>query len=552
MKIVRTAPHEFDANLNFEEYGLDPFFAADSRIKEGGGSVSGRFKSGGDIWGAQLSYQDTGIVHPGEETPQGTPFRIETIREYRLRVKLSEDRTGEKKFTAHLRPRWKGMEAERKDGSTVEIPVPFLEGVNLRVQGSNIEFDRYHDLLKGAMNSLDINPKYFEEIHGSSNIQDAERYVRLHRDQSGPIHARDGPIWALGHVLENDRDGYRKIVQNDRDEHSKNLPGYYHTVTLDARRVQEAWPDHRLPKEIKHYYAREAHDRDGSDPLAHPKLGASYQSSQDTETFHFSEENLETLNRELEETVHSVLQAAGIDTSPGAGKPPEDRGTGVFVEDSYFDVELVDRPNPSIIDVAQVKQNQENIVIKYLADGISPVQREALRTLVTDGGQVSPKDISEENDRHLGSVYRALRELDELVERSYGEVALRSDHVAEMVHESLQEARDAYGRSARTMAKVKEAADKQYGEAMEKFVAWAERHGVDYRRDRAEQLEIEFPEDTHFKMKDGRLSGEIARLIRIGYDYWTQAGQDPAVFRTADIEIRNRNVQGLLVGRALR
>jgi len=43
--------------------------------------------------------------------------------------------------------------------------------------------------------------------------------------------------------------------------------------------MSEAWPEHDLPKEVKHYYAREAFQADPDDPLAHPKLGASYQVS---------------------------------------------------------------------------------------------------------------------------------------------------------------------------------------------------------------------------------------------------------------------------------
>jgi len=39
-------------------------------------------------------------------------------------------------------------------------------------------------------------------------------------------------IAGLAHLLENDRQGFRKLVQNDDDEQGRNLPGYYHTVTL--------------------------------------------------------------------------------------------------------------------------------------------------------------------------------------------------------------------------------------------------------------------------------------------------------------------------------
>jgi len=45
---------------------------------------------------------------------------------------------------------------------------------------------------------------------------------------------------------------------------------------------------------------------------------------------------------------------------------------------------------------------------------------------VTDGGQISPQDIEAATSNHVESVRRTLRRIDDLVQREYGEVALRS------------------------------------------------------------------------------------------------------------------------------
>ncbi|WP_449289581.1 DUF7845 domain-containing protein [Natrinema salaciae] len=37
MQLIETAPHEFAAHFLFAAHGLDPFFACDSRIKDGDG-----------------------------------------------------------------------------------------------------------------------------------------------------------------------------------------------------------------------------------------------------------------------------------------------------------------------------------------------------------------------------------------------------------------------------------------------------------------------------------------------------------------------------------
>jgi hypothetical protein len=283
MKTVALAPHEFHANLLFGADGLAPYFALDSTVKDAEGSKTAELLADGSRWKVRLSYQDSNIVHPGDQTPMGTDFRIQNIWEYRLKVMRhpDEDPIGKQSFTAHVAPRWPGMEGERKDGSRVEIPVPegCGEGVNVRVTGSNIKFSRYPYLLQQAAAVLGIAAQYFEQPHEFSNIQDAERYVRVHKDASGPVHARDGPLAAIGHLLEHDRAGYRKVVQNDDDEHGQNLPAYYHTATLGPRRIREAFPDHRLPKEVKHYYAKEARSLPDDHPLSHPRIGASLQSS---------------------------------------------------------------------------------------------------------------------------------------------------------------------------------------------------------------------------------------------------------------------------------
>lgn len=538
MKRIRTAPHEFDANLLFDEDGLKPYFAADAQVKDGGGSKVASFEHNGQRWTARLSYQVSNIVHPGDETPQGTPFALKSVKEYRLKIQRhgDEDDVGEQKFVAHIAPRWHGMQGERSNGERVEIPVPdgFHEGINVRVQGANIEFDRYPVLLQLGAEAIGINGWYFEHIHPFSNIQDAERYVRLDKDASGPVHARDGPLAALGHLLEGDRDGYRKVVQNDADSHGNKLPGYYHTTTLDPRRINEAWPDHNLPKEIKHYYAREALQADPDDPMAHPKLGASYQVSRWDETLRWS--SLDRLNRELEEAVHSVLDNAGLDSSTR-------NGGGQFFEDAYFDVEYHEPASqPTTLDLASIEQEQKSVVIEYLADGMTDVQLESLETLATDGGQVGPADIADEHDRHVGSVRRALRGLEELVERGYGEVGLRSDFIGQMVYQAIADARDAVKNAAKTAADA--AQTDRVSEAWAKFQAFCDRYGIDFRRrgdDATLDLGTVDPDDDP----------EVSYLVRQAYRLWTDADQNPRRFRAAAVAYRRPNGSGS-TGRAFR
>jgi hypothetical protein len=540
------APHEFDANLHFAENGLDPWFGADALVKDADGSRAAEFTHAGEQWVARLSYRDEGGLLPptGGVTDGGSRVEHETIREFSFKVARhpDEDPVGKQDFTAHMSPRWGGLHAEKDDGEVVEIPVPPTlqnDGLNLRIQGSNIEFTRYLDLFQTAARVLGFNARYFQEHEHTSNIMDAEKYARLHRDRSGPVHARDGPIASMAHLLEDDRTGYRKLVQNDNDEHGRNVQGYYHTATLDAQRLAEAFPGHQYPKEVKHYYAREAASLDASEALAHPKVGASLQHSllEREQTVRY--DDLVDLERELDQTVLSVLSDAGLDVAPG------DVGRSPYVEmDAYWTPSTSERgPDPIQLDLAHIRQEQESVVVRHLTDGLSPVQWESLSTLVADGGEVSPQDLADANDRHVGSVRRALRSMEELVSRKYGEVGLRSDYVAEMVHDAVQDAREATRTAVETSAKAIEAAERGASDAMAEWVAWCNRHGVDIRN-RADALEIDLGEFEGVTWSYNGMPTTVSHRLKTAFEKWEAAGQDPERFRQAVVKFRANGVEG--------
>lgn len=520
---IQPACHEYDANYIYDKFGLTPFFALDSVVKANSGTTKVPFKSNDERWTAQLRYQDSGVIPPDNgKTPSGVNWSLHEPREYRIDVERheSEDETGQQSFNCHVKPRWQGMTAEDDYGNIHQINIPddIEEAINIRVQGSNIHFLRYRHLIKDAFKALDINPKYVAKPHEHSNLGDGERYVRLPGNVSGPIHARDGPLVKMGHLLEHDRQGYRKLVQNDDDEHGNNLPGYYHTVTLAEKRIREAFPNHSLPKESKHYYARQALKLPDDHPLANPKVGASFQRSLHDEKYGVSDEELEQLIHELDQTVLSILNEAGINI----------HSTDEFIAEPYFDAELTeDGPQPISLDLTQVKHEQENIVVRYLSDGLSPVQWEAIETLVTDGGEIAPADIAERNDRHIESVYRALADMDDLVHREYSKVALKSDYIAEMVHEAVTEAQDAVKRAADTSAKAMHAAERGMDETMSAFIAWAARNGIDVNGKRDARMILRFNEKPSQKV--------LSRTLKFGLDRWRKVGLDEKRYREAQV-----------------
>jgi hypothetical protein len=188
--------------------------------------------------------------------------------------------------------------------------------------------------------------------------------------------------------------------------------------------------------------------RDSDDPLAHPKAGVSYQVSRWDDTLGADQEVLAQLQRELDRVLHAVLIDAGLNVAP-------DHESGPFVEDAHSDAEVTDGfDEPRTLDMAHIHDEQESVVLKHVKDGLSPVEWESLEVLVTDWGDVAPADIAEEKGRHVNGVRDALRRMDDLVQREYGSVSLRSTYVAGLVHDAVQRAEEAVRDAASASAKA--------------------------------------------------------------------------------------------------
>ena len=256
---IDPAPHEVSGNLIFTEHGLHPFYALDSIIKSNDGTVRATFEHGEERYRVELYYQDSGLA------PRDDPdFRLETVREFRLRVHAS-DETGERKVTFHIAPRWPGMQT--KEGK--EVPTPDIEGVNARMDGANIPIEEYPNLLQRAAESVGVHSKYFERehIHAYSNVFQFELYLRLNRDRSGAVFGLNSPMQRIFEHVEGT--GYRQLTEDNGK-----ADGYFHRAKFgsDGAQLLFAEPGHGYAKSIKHYHPE--HPRsDPSDPLYHPKVG---------------------------------------------------------------------------------------------------------------------------------------------------------------------------------------------------------------------------------------------------------------------------------------
>ena len=122
---------------------------------------------------------------------------------------------------------------------------------------------------------------------------------------------------------------------------------------------------------------------------------------------------------------------------------------------------------------------------------------------------------------------RALRRIDELVDREYGNVSLRSNYVAECVHEAVQEAREANKRAAKAGTQAIRSVERGLDEKTSAFLAWARQFGID----------VQDAGEARMLIRLGEIEATTwaQRRIREWYELWTAAKQNEQRFREAQI-----------------
>jgi len=123
--------------------------------------------------------------------------------------------------------------------------------------------------------------------------------------------------------------------------------------------------------------------------------------------------------------------------------------------------------------------------------------------------------------------------MDDLVDREYASVSLRSEYVAEMVHAAVDEAREGLERAAEATAKAMEAAERGLEETMSAFIAWAARHGVDVDDAREARMTLRF---------NGTVASDVGESIREGFRVWKDAGMPEQRYREARVRFGDGSI----------
>ncbi|MFP8952418.1 hypothetical protein ACLI4Z_05500 [Natrialbaceae archaeon A-arb3/5] len=480
-KFLRFQCHEFDGHFHIVRDGLTPYYALTDVRKNHDwgidGKPTGTFEADGETWRVCLDYDEQPIL------PWSDPsYKLETAYLYRIYFVCEDslddgeraDRSDRiKGGTITFRPRWPDMKRREKADSDgdgewsgpikdvngyMDLGVPYLDA---QVQGSNIDFDRYPFLLGEAAAAFGIPRRYLDEFHHTSNIVDAAVYVRLLRSESGPIYAADGPIARMHTLLESDRSGYRKHVEDNRER-----PGDYVTSVIDDSRAGMLIRGHEIGKEAKHYYMKDPESYDPDEFGYHPKLEVGYQTSVTEKTVYWERDDGELdrhdLRRELEELLVNLLDWGGLDETGGEQ----------YQEDAYFDPDDRDRRSLKLVDcpLPEIESEQEAAVMRLWGD-MNPSDRATVETLLADGGEVSPNDVSDETGYCYETILRAVDRLEGFVEHTYGQLEIKSDYAAQEMLRRVHSAEEQFRRSiGSTVMEVADTAQGVETDALDRFV----------------------------------------------------------------------------------
>ncbi|KAA9411231.1 MarR family transcriptional regulator [Haloarcula hispanica] len=489
----------------------------DSLIKEWGdrweteGKPTRDIEFNGETWATCFDYSESGL--DAWDNPE---FQIQNVREFQFYFVAKNSPTYEGKRadrdkrvkggTITVRPRWPNLTSDGKPVSVPDYGAPY---VDVQVQASNLPHEEYLTLVKRVMDAYGIAARYFDQPHPDSHIDDLAYYVRLYRENSGPLHAADGPIARAHTLIQGDRTGYRKHVEDNTK-----LPGYYVTATVEDEKAGELVRGHTLGKELKHYYPNEPQQYESDEAPYHPKFEVSYQTSRTEETVRW--DDLDDARRELEETILNCLDWCGIATSADSS---------VFVEfDPFWNVRDTTEARKFVkCPLPEIEDEQEHRVMKLWGD-MTTADRDVTEMLLTDGGTVSPKEAAEKTGHTYRTIRTVIDRLEGLIRHTYGEMELASKKIQQELLKRVRAAGDRF--------------EQEIGSAtMELADAAAERARSRWARVRREYAVSEVDAD------------DCRKLLKVGYtaDDLDEAEEIVRELRTAYTECVEANTYGVHV-----
>lgn len=521
-KTVGTQVHEIAGNLNYHGHGLSPYWYVSKLLFDHFDGYSGEMEKeiAGETWTVNLKYQKGGIAPRLSDS-------INADRLYEFRIGMFGN--GERKINYHIRPRFKDMrhyETGDPISSPFDRPNHPDEGVSIRFSGSNVEPAEYRDLLPESLRTLareagaPANVDYFQTPAESSNIDAMEVYLRIARQIAEKVTRNNGIMRRLSHLL-GDQKGAKAEFKIDNTE----IVGYHHTAQIGSESAGDLIPGHRLGKQIKHYHPQHVRDGEESDdPLYHPKVGVLFKKNLTGHTIPFSE--AVELRRELDELLINILEWSDVPTQPDST---------TFIGDKHFSGEAgpsiarYDDPTPTI------EARQDALILSVMRDMTDSSAR-LVETVSTDGAGRDYRDVADDADISISTLYRCLSEIEGVLASDRGEIGWCSSKVAEEISAIVDSTEYVIENAADRVAKLANTSVRQASSSA--FQNWMNKYA-------AEVAEVR--DDGEMVIRIGTLLSRVkstsrARLqdvLHEGLTAWNKQGRDAAEFRQARVRYKS-------------
>ncbi|TYT61795.1 DUF7845 domain-containing protein [Natrialba swarupiae] len=517
MSQVETTPHEVEGRWKWPDWGRGPYDALSSVML--GPPFEGHLELStevdGEPWQLQVSYSKSGFA---PRLSDG--INAERLYEWDI---VGRGR-GEKKASFNLSPRFPNMR-HWETGEPVNLPwekqIGDVEGVDVEYHTSNIEPDRGLELLPEFFAAIfehadeRVHSEYFRtEPHEASRMWAYERYVRITRNWAEKLSSA-GVLQKVTHYL-SDQEGVKAELHINNTE----VTNHQNRLFLDPASAGKLLPGHTYGRKFEIYQLRDPDAVSKDHPSYHPKIEVLVNKSMnDGEAWAWADRH--DVTEQIEETLLNALHWEDIPLGPD--------GNGVYVADDHFDavarddrVELYEDPTP------RLEAKTDHLLMTTLRD-MGDTARDVTETVATDGG-ATVDDLADELGKHPATIYRAIEDLDEILELDQGDVSFRVRKYRDELRALVESAEFALESFADRIQHVMGLAD--HIAESSPFQQWLAENGAEIDFDGDGEPKRVRIDTILSQLKYGSFEN-VQTIATEALEKWRKSGNDPALLRRA-------------------
>ncbi|SFC65455.1 hypothetical protein SAMN05444422_11353 [Halobiforma haloterrestris] len=519
MSQVETTPHEIEGRWKWPDWGRGPYDALSSVMlgPPFEGYLELDVEVDGELWHLEVSYSKSGFA---PRLSDG--INAERLYEWDIRGRGR----GERKASYNISPRFPNMR-HWETGEPVNLPwenqVGEVDGVDVEFHTSNIEAERGLELLPEFFAAIfehageRIHSEYFRtEPHSASRMWAYERYVRIRREWAEKL-ASAGVLQKVVHHL-SDLEGVKAELHLDNRE----VVNHQNRLFLNPRSAEELLPGHTYGRKFEIYQLADPDAVSKDHPSYHPKVEVLVNKSMnDNEAWAWADRH--EVTEQIEETLLNALHWEDIPLGPN--------GNNVYVADDHFDaaardepVELYDDPTP------RLEAKTDHLLMTTLRD-MGETAREVTETVATDGGG-NVDDLADQLGKHPATIYRAIEDLDEILELDQGEISFRARKYQEELRALVESAEYAIESFADRIQHVMGLAD--HIAESSPFQQWLAENGAEIEYDQEGEPRRVRIDAILSELKSTSFEN-VQAIAAEAIDKWRKSGNDPAVLRRTEM-----------------